>query len=94
MAKKETRVRRTFAPRFKRDAVAVVHSGKSVTEVARTLGIGHSLLQYWENQVEQKEQEASAPSSSQRSILRFRELHRIRKSGLGRPGAEGSGGAC
>ena len=58
MAKKTTRVRRSFAPQFKRDAVAMVHAGKSVTEVARNLGIGHSLLQYWKNQVEKKEQEA------------------------------------
>jgi transposase len=36
----------------------MVHAGKPVTEVARNLGIGHSLLQYWKNQVEQKEQEA------------------------------------
>lgn len=32
----------------------MVHEGKSVTEVARNLGIGHSLLQYWKNQVEEK----------------------------------------
>ena len=58
MAKeKSTRVRRTFTPQFKRDAVAMVQSGKSVTEVARNLGIGHSLLQYWKNQAEKKEQE-------------------------------------
>lgn len=56
--KSTTRVRRTFTPQFKRDAVAMVHAGKSVTEVARNLGIGHSLLQYWKNQVEKKEQQA------------------------------------
>ena len=56
--KSTTRVRRTFTPQFKHDAVAMVHAGKSVTEVARNLGIGHSLLQYWKNPVEKKEQEA------------------------------------
>jgi transposase-like protein len=32
----------------------MVHAGKPVTEVARNLGIGHRLLQYWKNQVGQK----------------------------------------
>lgn len=42
------RVRRTFAPEFKRDAVALVtREGKTVSEVARNLGIARSLLQRW-----------------------------------------------
>ena len=40
MGKKETtRVRRTFTPQFKRDAVQLVNEGKTVSEVARDLGI-------------------------------------------------------
>ena len=42
------RVRRTFTPQFKRDAVALVRrEGKTVSEVARNLGIARSLLQRW-----------------------------------------------
>jgi transposase-like protein len=47
---KITRVRRTFTPQFKRDAVKLVNEGKSVTEVARDLGIARSLLQRWRDQ--------------------------------------------
>ncbi len=42
------RVRRTFTPQFKRDAVSLVSKGgKTVSEVARNLGIARSLLQRW-----------------------------------------------
>jgi transposase len=45
------RVRRTFTPEFKRDAVRlVVTEGKTVSEVARNLGIVRSLLQRWVEQ--------------------------------------------
>ena len=47
---KTTRVRRTFTPQFKRDAVKLVNEGKSVTEVARNLGVARSLLQRWRDQ--------------------------------------------
>ena len=47
---KTTRVRRTFTPQFKRDAVKLVNEGKSVSEVARGLGIARSLLQRWRDQ--------------------------------------------
>ncbi len=50
--KSPTRVRRSFTPEFKRDAVRLVEKGKSVTEVARDLGIARSLLQYWKRQLD------------------------------------------
>lgn len=56
--KKLTRVRRSFTPEFKRDAVRLVQEGKSLTEVAQNLGIARSLLQYWRQQIEQRDQEA------------------------------------
>ena len=47
-----TRIRRTFTPGFKRDAVRlVVEEGKTPTEVARDLGIARSLLQRWIDQL-------------------------------------------
>ena len=44
MAKKPPRIRRSFTPQFKKDAVALVGEGRSVKEVARDLGIARSLL--------------------------------------------------
>lgn len=51
MAKKITRVRRTFTPQFKQDAVALIREGRSLTEVAHDLGIARSLLQHWQKQL-------------------------------------------
>ena len=48
--RKSARVRRTFTPQFKKDAVAMVRSGKTVTEVSNSLGVARSLLQYWKRQ--------------------------------------------
>ena len=48
------RVRRTFTPQFKKDAVALLREGRSATEVAQSLGIARSLLQYWKDQLERK----------------------------------------
>lgn len=48
MKKEPTRIRRTFTPEFKRDAVHLVTAeGRSVNEVAMNLGIARSLLQHW-----------------------------------------------
>jgi transposase len=54
------RVRRTFTPEFKRDAVALVErEGKTVSEVARNLGIARSLLQRWIDQTRDQERDGS-----------------------------------
>ncbi len=58
--KQPTRVRRSFTPEFKRDAVRLVREGKTLTEVARNLGIARSLLQYWKKQLEGETTRASA----------------------------------
>ena len=50
--RKLARVRRTFTPQFKKDAVAMVCSGKTVTEVSNSLGVARSLLQYWKRQLD------------------------------------------
>jgi transposase len=56
MAKAPTRLRRTFSPQFKKDAVRLVtEEGKSLTEVATHLvGIARSLLQRWREQAVSK----------------------------------------
>ena len=55
MGNETTRIRRTFTPQFKKDAVRlVVEEGKSLTEVATHLGIARSLLQRWREQLSSK----------------------------------------
>ena len=51
MAKHTTRIRRSFTPQFKKDAVALVRAGRNVTAVAHDLGIARSLLQRWRDQL-------------------------------------------
>jgi len=51
MARKPSRIRRTFTPQFKKDAVALVLGGRTVNEVAHDLGIARSLLQRWKTQL-------------------------------------------
>jgi transposase len=59
MGKQPTRVRRTFTPQFKKDAVRLVTvEGKSVNEVATNLGIARSLLQRWKEQLATTPREA------------------------------------
>ena len=78
MGKKETtRVRRTFTPQFKRDAVGLVKQGKTVTEVARSLGIARSLLQRWREQLDERSAQAfpgQGKASSEKE--RVRELEK------------------
>ncbi len=52
MAKKTTRIRRTFTPQFKKDAVRLLRTGRSATDVAESLGIVRSLLLRWRDQLE------------------------------------------
>jgi transposase len=61
---KTTRVRRSFTPEFKRDAIRLVKQGKTVTEVARDLGIARSLLQYWMR--EQRRERERTPASREK----------------------------
>jgi transposase len=75
MSKEKTvRVRRTFTPQFKKDALGLVSRGRSITEVARDLGIARSLLQRW-NELEGRSGErgsgkanASADSEDVRTL--------------------------
>ena len=62
MARKLPRIRRTFTPQFKKDAVALVAGGRSVNAVAHDLGIARSLLQRWRTQL-QREPAAAFPGT-------------------------------
>ena len=78
MAKKTPRVRRTFTPQFKRDAVALVRSGRSVNEVAHDLGIARSLLQRWRTQLGRHAAEEAFPGAG-RQPPAADEVHRLQQ---------------
>lgn len=74
---KVTRIRRHFTEPFKRDAVAMVSKERTVTAVARELGIARSLLQIWKNQIEGK---VTAPGSGMPAMSeQAEEVRRLRK---------------
>ena len=77
MAKQSTRIRRTFTPQFKKDAVQLVAEGRSVTEVARSLGIARSLLQRWKEQLERDGQHSFPGKGHQ--TPEAEELHQAKK---------------
>ena len=71
------RVRRTFTPEFKRDAVALVtREGKTVSEVSRNLGIARSLLQRWIEQSRDQDRDGK-PRKTQ--AAETEELRQLRK---------------
>lgn len=73
---KATRVRRSFTPEFKRDAIRLVRNGKTVTEVARDLGIARSLLQYWIRQQRGARDRAATGSPLPSDAERIRQLEK------------------
>ena len=85
MAKKPPRVRRTFTPQFKKDAVALVDGGRSVNAVAHDLGIARSLLQRWRTQL-RREPEAAFPGTGrlapQAEQVRHGQAGQAEKTGL------------
>jgi transposase len=71
------RVRRTFTPEFKRDAVRlVVSEKKTVSEVARNLGIARSLLQRW---IDQDRDQASDGSPRKAKGTETEEMRKLQK---------------
>ena len=77
MGSKSSRIRRTFTPRFKRDAVRLLDEGKTATEVARDLGIARSLLQRWKDQLAgAADADPSAAPRRRATSERVRELER------------------
>jgi transposase len=61
------RIRRTFTPQFKKDAVALLKEGRSASDVARSLGIARSLLQRWKEQLDCKRPPEVFPGSGNRT---------------------------
>ncbi len=71
------RVRRTFTPEFKRDAVALVtREGKTLSEVARNLGIARSLLQRWIDQHRDQDREGQPRKARGAETEELRQLRK------------------
>lgn len=55
--------KRRFSTEFKREAVTLVrNSGKSITQVARELGLGTSLLAKWKKQFDEQQATGMTPN--------------------------------
>ena len=79
MAKKPSRIRRTFTPQFKKDAVALVLGGRTVNEVAHDLGIARSLLQRWKIQLAREPEIPAAFPGSGRLALHAEQLRQLQQ---------------
>jgi len=64
---RNARIRRTFTPQFKKEAVALLKQGRSTTDVAHSLGIARSLLQRWKDQLDRKQPPEVFPGSGNRT---------------------------
>jgi len=78
MGNKKTRIRRSFTEEFKRDAVRLVQDGRTVTAVARELGISRSLLVRWRDQLEGRNLPAPGAGTPAKSA-EAEEIRRLRK---------------
>ena len=75
--KKKRRRRRKFSDKFKADAVAlVIQSGKSVSEVARDLDLGDTVLRGW---VKQAGIDAAASATGPLTTGERAELQQLRR---------------
>ena len=80
---RNARIRRTFTPQFKKDAIALLKEGRSASDVARSLGIARSLLQRWKDQLDRKRPPevfpmAGSPTSEAQEIAELRKkLRRV-----------------
>jgi transposase len=79
MARKPSRIRRTFTPQFKKDAVALVAGGRSVNEIAHDLGIARSLLQRWKTQLTRELDGPAAVPGSGRLAPQAEQLRQLQQ---------------
>ena len=69
---KATKKHRKYDDGFKKEALKMVDSGRSVPDVARSLGIGENLLYNWRNA--DKAQMSPEQSTTDVELLRLRKL--------------------
>ena len=70
MEREPVRSRRSFTDEFKRDAVAlVIDEGRTVVDVARSLGVGEGTLGNWVRQARVDRGERAGMTTSERTEL-------------------------
>jgi transposase len=69
---------RRYDREFKQNAVALIQSGRSVSEVARDLGVSHWSLSRWVKAA-QSDQDLSEPKTLSAETPEQRELRRLRQ---------------
>ena len=71
--------KRRFSTEFKREAVTLVrNSGKSITQVARELGLGTSLLAKWKKEVEAQQATGVTPDELEELKMLRKENARLK----------------
>ena len=71
--------KRRFSTEFKREAVKLVRdSGKSITQVARELGLGTSLLAKWKKEFDAQEKSGATPDQLEELKAARKEIARLK----------------
>jgi transposase-like protein len=78
MQTNSSRFARRYDREFKQNAVALIESGRSVTEVARDLGVSHWSLSRWVKDA-QSGQNLSEPKTLSAETPEQREVRRLRQ---------------
>lgn len=74
----ETSKRRSYTEDFKRDAVGLVtDQGYKISEAARSLGVGDSLLRRWRQQFDQEASAAGLNVDEREELKRLRKENRL-----------------
>lgn len=89
---KETKTRKTYTAEFKQQAVELALHNNDVMQTARDLGVDHTSIRKWINDVEQNSDQAFPGSGNprdkelkamQRELLKLREENAILKKAVG-----------
>jgi transposase len=71
--------KRRFSAEFKREAVTLVrNSGKSITQVARELGLGTSLLAKWKKELDSRQSTGMSPDELEELKILRKENARLK----------------
>ena len=71
--------KRRFSTEFKREAVKLVRdSGKSITQVARELGLGTSLRAKWKKEFDAQEKSGATPDQLEELKAARKEIARLK----------------
>jgi transposase len=77
-SKKQKRTRRKYDAAFKQEVVKMISVGRSVHDIARSLGVGENLIYRWKKQaIDASDSQASQSSSPQVSLSEHLALQKL-----------------